>query len=248
LWQRRASRHWQRELLKVWRRPLSRSAPAPAIGRAGTAPAIGRAGTAPTRQISRRQFVQTAAAGSLALAGMSVGHQTSAQPNIVFLLADDLGYADVSCYGQCDYTTPNIDRPAIEGMRSHRVTPSDLFATCFQNPSACAVSPLTFPTLGDLSSQPRVALVHRQTPRPHLDDLKGGQGYRWRLDRQVQLLCGWPQNVGRLGCNEICGNQNGWRHKEMADRQCDCAAVSFASENVVDVSGRLTAERDMQVL
>jgi len=41
----------------------------------------------------------------------------SARPNIVFILADDLGYADVSCYGQRDYTTPNIDRLAIEGLR-----------------------------------------------------------------------------------------------------------------------------------
>jgi arylsulfatase A-like enzyme len=32
-------------------------------------------------------------------------------------MADDLGYADVSCYGQRDYTTPNIDRLAIEGLR-----------------------------------------------------------------------------------------------------------------------------------
>ena len=31
-------------------------------------------------------------------------------------MADDLGYADVSCYGQRDYTTPNIDRLAIEGL------------------------------------------------------------------------------------------------------------------------------------
>jgi hypothetical protein len=30
---------------------------------------------------------------------------------------DDLGYADVSCYGQRDYTTPNVDRLAIEGLR-----------------------------------------------------------------------------------------------------------------------------------
>src|SRR5262249_2764928 len=36
---------------------------------------------------------------------------------IVFILADDLGYADVSCYGQRDYTTPNVDRLAIEGLR-----------------------------------------------------------------------------------------------------------------------------------
>ncbi len=70
--------------------------------------------------ISRRRFVQTTAAGSLALAGMGLGRPTWAQstkPNIVFIMADDLGYADVSCYGQRDYTTPNIDRLAIEGMR-----------------------------------------------------------------------------------------------------------------------------------
>lgn len=32
-------------------------------------------------------------------------------------MADDLGYADVSCYGQRDYATPNIDRLAVDGIR-----------------------------------------------------------------------------------------------------------------------------------
>jgi arylsulfatase A-like enzyme len=70
--------------------------------------------------ISRRRFVQTTAATSLALAGVGLGRHASAQatkPNIVFIMADDLGYADVSCYGQRDYTTPNIDRLAIEGLK-----------------------------------------------------------------------------------------------------------------------------------
>src|SRR6476469_4595565 len=70
--------------------------------------------------ISRRRFVQTTAASSLALGGMGLVHPGWAQstkPNIVFIMADDLGYADVSCYGQRDYTTPNIDRMAIEGLR-----------------------------------------------------------------------------------------------------------------------------------
>ena len=70
--------------------------------------------------LSRRRFVQTTAMSSLALAGIGFGRASRAQspkPNIVFIMADDLGYADVSCYGQRDYTTPNVDRLAIEGLR-----------------------------------------------------------------------------------------------------------------------------------
>jgi arylsulfatase A len=37
-------------------------------------------------------------------------------PNIVYILADDLGYGDLSCYGQQRFATPNIDRLAGEGM------------------------------------------------------------------------------------------------------------------------------------
>lgn len=37
-------------------------------------------------------------------------------PNVVFIMADDLGYADLSCYGRRDYATPNIDRLAAQGM------------------------------------------------------------------------------------------------------------------------------------
>jgi arylsulfatase A-like enzyme len=68
--------------------------------------------------VSRRRFVQATAASSLALAGFGrSGFAQATKPNIVFILADDLGYADVSCYGQRDYTTPNVDRLAIEGLR-----------------------------------------------------------------------------------------------------------------------------------
>jgi len=41
----------------------------------------------------------------------------SRRPNIVFILADDLGYGDLSCYGQQKFKTPNIDRLAAEGMK-----------------------------------------------------------------------------------------------------------------------------------
>ncbi len=39
------------------------------------------------------------------------------RPNIVFVLADDLGYTDLACYGSTYYETPNIDRLAASGVR-----------------------------------------------------------------------------------------------------------------------------------
>ncbi|MCK5465655.1 MAG: sulfatase-like hydrolase/transferase, partial [Bacteroidales bacterium] len=38
-------------------------------------------------------------------------------PNIIFIMADDLGYGDLGCYGQDKIQTPNIDKLAREGMR-----------------------------------------------------------------------------------------------------------------------------------
>jgi arylsulfatase A-like enzyme len=68
--------------------------------------------------ISRRDMLRTAALGSLSLVNVkrSLG-QTPRRPNIVFILADDMGYADVSCYGRPDLRTPNIDRLAANGVR-----------------------------------------------------------------------------------------------------------------------------------
>lgn len=39
------------------------------------------------------------------------------KPNIIYILADDIGYADLGCYGQQKIETPNIDRLANDGMR-----------------------------------------------------------------------------------------------------------------------------------
>jgi arylsulfatase A-like enzyme len=45
---------------------------------------------------------------------------TTRQPNIVLILADDLGWGELGCYGQKQIRTPNIDRLAAEGMRFTR--------------------------------------------------------------------------------------------------------------------------------
>lgn len=73
--------------------------------------------------ITRRTLFGAAPAAALA--------QQRRKPNIVWIMADDLGWGDVGCYGQKLIRTPNIDRMAAEGMRF-----TDVYAGC----SVCAPS------------------------------------------------------------------------------------------------------------
>ena len=57
------------------------------------------------------------AAGIGALSGVNVYAQDQQQPNVVIIVADDLGYGDLSCYGATRIQTPGMDRIANEGLR-----------------------------------------------------------------------------------------------------------------------------------
>src|SRR6267378_3344214 len=84
--------------------------------------------------ITRRELLRRAAAGMIGLAIRpgTGGAETSAKPpNIVFILADDLGYADVSCYGRPDFSTPNIDSIARQGLR---------FLQAYANSAVCTAT------------------------------------------------------------------------------------------------------------
>lgn len=59
------------------------------------------------------------------------------KPNIIYILADDLGYGDLSCYGQEKFSTPNIDKLAKEGM---------LFTQHYAGSAVCAPSRSTLMT------------------------------------------------------------------------------------------------------
>ena len=79
-------------------------------------------------KLTRRKFVQRLAIGTTLLSGgvrstaiaNSVQRSSGAKesrPNIIFILADDLGWGDLSCYGRPDYRTPNIDQLALQGTK-----------------------------------------------------------------------------------------------------------------------------------
>ena len=75
------------------------------------------------------------------------------RPNVVFILADDLGWGQLGCYGSDFYLTPNIDRLAFEGMR-------------FTN--AYAAAPVCSPTRASI-------MTGKYPARLHLTDfIKGG--------------------------------------------------------------------------
>lgn len=66
-----------------------------------------------TRRVFIAGVVGTAAISTLAKRRV----KTSGRPNIVFIMADDMGWGDLSCYGRPDYRTPNLDRLAAQGIR-----------------------------------------------------------------------------------------------------------------------------------
>jgi arylsulfatase A-like enzyme len=85
-------------------------------------------------EISRRSMLRGAALGAAALAsgaGKLLAEPVYAPPNIVFILADDMGYADIACYGRPDLRTPNIDSIASRGMR---------FLQAYANSAVCSAT------------------------------------------------------------------------------------------------------------
>ncbi|MEJ0028833.1 MAG: sulfatase-like hydrolase/transferase [Rhizomicrobium sp.] len=79
---------------------------------------------------SRRNVLKGAAAAA-AFAAAARGEGQVRRPNIVFILADDLGYADLSCYGQPDFETPAIDSLAADGLK---------LAQAYANSAVCSAT------------------------------------------------------------------------------------------------------------
>jgi arylsulfatase A-like enzyme len=82
--------------------------------------------------ITRRSAIAGAlgTAAALSVAGPAIA-QPRRKPNILYIMADDLGYADLSCYGRRDYQTPVLDRLASQGM---------MFTHAYANSAVCTAT------------------------------------------------------------------------------------------------------------
>ena len=67
--------------------------------------------------LGRRALLAGTAGGAALAAEARPARAQGRPPNILYVMADDMGYADLSCYGRTDYGTPSIDRLAAGGMR-----------------------------------------------------------------------------------------------------------------------------------
>jgi arylsulfatase A-like enzyme len=85
----------------------------------------------PRIRLTRRQTLASLAVAPFAFARNSWTAPPVARPNIVFIMADDLGFADLSCYGRPDYSTPVLDHLASEGIR---------FTQAYANSAVCTAT------------------------------------------------------------------------------------------------------------
>lgn len=160
-------------------------------------------------RITRRRFLGAAAAAT-SLASRSIRAALPERPNILFILADDLGYGDLSCYGRPDYQTPVLDRLAREGIK---------FTSSYAAAPVCTPTRVAFVT-GRYPQRLAVGLqepLTRQSPvdvglppdHPTVASWLGERGYETALIGKWHL--GWKPEFGptRHGFDHFFGILSG---------------------------------------
>lgn len=121
--------------------------------------------------MNRREFMSAAVAATAMAGGADAQNAGIPQrPNILFILADDLGYGDLSSYGRPDYSTPVLDNMVKEGMKF-----TDAYASApVCTPTRCAFHTGRYPhrlpvglqePLGDGNTQLGLPPIIRQSRR-----------------------------------------------------------------------------------
>ena len=168
------------------------------------------------RGITRRDFVGGtlgAVAAAAAVFGSPV--KASSRPNILFILADDMGWGDLSCYGRPDYSTPNLDRLAKHGMRFTNAysaapvcTPTRVGFHTGRYPARLPVG-LHEPIIGRKALGERVRTVGIPYGHPTVSSLLKNAGYDTALVGKWHL--GYLPDFGprRYGFDEFFGLMSG---------------------------------------
>src|SRR5687767_1879945 len=128
-----------------------------------------------------RRCLAAALAASIVLLGGTAAAQT-ARPNIILVVADDVGYGDIGAYGAPDVKTPNLDRLAREGVRF-----SDFYA-----------APTCSPTRASLISGRYYQRFRIERPLPSAGPA-GDQGLRPTGRSLPALLKGAGYATGLIG-------------------------------------------------
>jgi len=158
--------------------------------------------------LSRRDVMAGAlGTAALALSVPGLAHDSRRKPNFLFIMADDLGYADLSCYGRREYQTPVLDSLAAQGM---------MFTHGYANSAVCSATRVGLITgryqyrtpagLEEPISNPDLGL---DPAHPTLPSLLKAQGYHTALVGKWHM--GLLPNFGPLksGYDEFWGNRGG---------------------------------------
>ena len=178
------------------------------------------------RKFTRRQFVGSALGAAVVAGAISNSSVSAAErPNILFILADDMGWGDLSCYGRPDYRTPNLDRFAQQGMRFTNAyaaapvcTPTRVGFLTGRYPARLAVG-LEEPITERKELGERIKTVGLPTAHPTVASLIKAAGYDTALIGKWHL--GYLPNFGPLksGFDEFFGIMSGaadhFTHKDM---------------------------------
>jgi arylsulfatase A-like enzyme len=163
------------------------------------------------RRVTRREFISravvtTAVAGSTRIASP----EAATRPNVLFILADDLGYGDLSCYGRPDYRTPVLDGFATQGIKFM----SAYAAAPVCTPTRCAYITGRYPQrlavgLEEPLKATSGADVGLPPNHPTIASLLKGNGYETSLVGKWHL--GWTPEFGpnRHGFDEFFGILSG---------------------------------------
>ena len=178
------------------------------------------------RKIDRREFIAGVTAATAVGALTDTAAQARDRPNLLFILADDMGWGDLSCYGRPDYQTPNLDKLSTQGVR---------FTNAYSAAPVCTPTRVGFHT-GRYPARLPVGLeepIHERTAlspeklkatgipheHPTVSSLIKAAGYSTALVGKWHLGYLPHYSPIRSGFDEFFGNMSGavdhFTHKDM---------------------------------